>query len=125
MFDIYFAGTNSSKATSLKKQLEVFRERCEPSLVRFTGEPLFKKTHYQDLRNATCHRQTQLITIAFILYLFTYLFITLFNVGQTIVTRLIKTNLTKTNTDIIDKNFKIFDMQHKNSESFVHDSISV
>ena len=54
-----------------------------------------------------------------------YLFTTLFNVVQTIVTRLIKTNLTKTNTGIIDKNFKIFDMQHKNSESFVHDSISV
>ena len=46
-------------------------------------------------------------------------------IGQTIVTRLIKTNLTKTNTDIKDKNFKIFDMQYKNSESFVHDSISV
>ena len=54
-----------------------------------------------------------------------HLFKTSFNVGHTIVTRLIKTNLTKTNTDIIDKNFKIFDMQHKNSESFVHDSISV
>ena len=52
------------------------------------------------------------------------LFTTLFNVGQTIVTRLMKTNLTKTNTDIIDKSFKIFDMQHKNSKSFVHDSIS-
>ena len=49
---------------------------------------------------------------------FIYLFTTLFNVGQTIVTRLIKTNLAKTNTDIINKNFKIFDMQHKNSESF-------
>ena len=58
-------------------------------------------------------------------YLFIYLFTTLFNVGQTIVTRLIKTNLTKTNTDIIDKNLKIFDMQRKNSESFVHDSVSV
>ena len=58
------------------------------------------------------------------LYLF-YLFTTLFNVGHTIVARLIKTNLTKINIDIIDKNFKIFDMQHKNSESFVHDSISV
>ena len=46
-------------------------------------------------------------------------------IGQTIVTRLIKTSLTKTNTDIKDKNFKIFDMQYKNSESFVHDSISV
>ena len=42
-----------------------------------------------------------------------------------LVTRLIKTNLTKTNTDIVDKNFKTFDMQHKSSESFVHDSISV
>ena len=59
------------------------------------------------------------------IYLFIYLFTTLFNVGQTIVARLIKTNLTKTNTDIIDKNFKIFNMQHKNSEPFVHDSISV
>ena len=46
-------------------------------------------------------------------------------IGQTIVTKLIKTNLTKTNTDIIDKNFKIFDMQYKNRESFAHDSISV
>ena len=54
---------------------------------------------------------------------FICLFTTLFNVGHIRVTRLIKTNLT--NTDIIDKNFKIFDMQHKNSESFVHDSISV
>ena len=25
----------------------------------------------------------------------------------------------------MDKNFKIFDMQHKSSEFFVHDSISV
>ena len=58
-------------------------------------------------------------------YLFIYLFTSLFNVGRTIVARLIKINLTKTNTDIIDKNFKIFDMQHKNSESFVHDSISL
>ena len=57
----------------------------------------------------------------FIIYLFT----TLFNVGQTIVTRLIKTNLTKANTDIIDKNFKMFVMQHKSSESFVPGSISV
>ena len=48
---------------------------------------------------------------------FIYLFTTLFNVGHTIVTRLIKTNLTKTNTDIIDKDFKIFSMQHKNSKS--------
>ena len=40
-------------------------------------------------------------------------------IGQTIVTRLIKTNLTKTNTDIIDKNFKIFDMQHKNMVQFL------
>ena len=56
--------------------------------------------------------------------LFIYLFTTLFNVGQKIVTRLIKTNLTKTNSDIINKNFKIFDMQHKDSESFEHDSIS-
>ena len=54
-----------------------------------------------------------------------YIFTTLFNVGETIVTRLIKTNLTKTNTDIIDKSFKIFNMQYKNGESFVHDSISV
>ena len=54
-----------------------------------------------------------------------YLFSTLFNVRQTIVIRLVKTNLTKTNTDILDKNLKIFRMQHKNSESFVHDSISV
>ena len=59
------------------------------------------------------------------IYLFIHLFKILFNVGQTIVTRLIKTNLTKTNTDIINKNFKVFDMQHKNSESSVHDSISV
>ena len=44
------------------------------------------------------------------IYLFIYLFLALFNVGQTIVTRLIKTNLTKTNTDTIDKNFKIFDI---------------
>ena len=54
-----------------------------------------------------------------------YIFTTLFNVGETIVTRLIKTNLTKTNTAIIDKSFKIFNMQYKNGESFVHDSISV
>ena len=54
------------------------------------------------------------------------LFTTLFNVGQIIVTRLIKTNLTKTTTDIKDKNLKMFSMQHKTSnESFVHDSISV
>ena len=39
-----------------------------------------------------------------------YLFSTLFNVGQTIVTRLIKINLTKTKTNIIDKIFEIFDM---------------
>ena len=57
----------------------------------------------------------------FIIYLFT----TLFNVGHAIVTRVIKTNLTKTNTDIIYKNFKIFDMQYKNRESLVHDPISV
>ena len=50
-------------------------------------------------------------------FYFIYSVTTLFNVGHTIVTRLIKTNLTK--TDIIDKNFKTFDMQHKNSESFV------
>ena len=43
---------------------------------------------------------------------FIYLFTTLFNVGHTVVTRLIKINLTKTNTDIMDENFKIFDMQH-------------
>ena len=59
------------------------------------------------------------------IYLFFYLFTTLFNVSQTKVTRLIKTNLTNTNTDIIFKNFKIFDMQRKDSESFVYDSISV
>ena len=42
------------------------------------------------------------------------------------VTRLIKTNLTKTTTNIKDKNLKIFSMQHKTSnESFAHDSISV
>ena len=59
------------------------------------------------------------------LFLFFYLFTTLFNVGHTIVARLIKTNLTKkTNSDIVDKNFKIFGMQHENSEFFVHDSIS-
>ena len=52
------------------------------------------------------------------IYLFIYLFTTLFNVGLTILTRLIKTILTKT---IIET----FDMQNKNSESFVHDSISV
>ena len=57
--------------------------------------------------------------------LFTYLFTTLLNVRQTIVARLINTNLTKTNTDIIDKHFKIFDNQHNNREFFVHDSISV
>ena len=51
---------------------------------------------------------------------FIYLFTTLFNVGHTIVTRLIKTNLTKTNTDIIDKDFKIFSMQHKNSKSLLN-----
>ena len=56
---------------------------------------------------------------------FIYLFTTLFNAGQTIVARLIKIDLTKFDTDIIDKNFKIFDMQHENNESFVHDSISV
>ena len=55
------------------------------------------------------------------IYLFIHLFTTLFNVGRTILTRLIKTNITKTNTDIIET----FDMQNKNSESFVHDSISV
>ena len=54
-----------------------------------------------------------------------YLFTTLFNFGQTIVTRSIKTNLTITNAGIIVKNFKTFDMQHKNSESLVYDSISV
>ena len=59
------------------------------------------------------------------IYLFFYLFTTLFNVSQTKVTRLIKTNLTNTNTDIMGKNFKIFDMQRKDSESFVYDSISV
>ena len=56
---------------------------------------------------------------------FIYSFTILFNVGQTIVTKLIKINLTNTNTDVVDKNFKVFDMQHKNSESFVNDSISV
>ena len=59
------------------------------------------------------------------IYLFIHLFTTLFNVGHTILTRLIKTNLKNFNIDTIDKNFKTFDMQHKNSESFVHDSISV
>ena len=59
------------------------------------------------------------------LFIYFYLFRTLLNVGQTIVAKLIKTNLTKTNIDIVNKNFKIFDMQHKNSESLVHDSISI
>ena len=72
---------------------------------------------------ATVKNPIRQLTALFIYFI--YLFTTLFNVGQTIVTRLIKTNLTRTNTDIIDKNFKIFGMQHKNSESFVHDSISV
>ena len=66
-------------------------------------------------------------------YLFIYLFIywfidlftTLYIAGHAMVTRLIKTNLTKTDTDITDKNFEIFYMQHKNSESFVHDTISL
>ena len=58
-------------------------------------------------------------------YLFIYLFATLYIVGHAMVTRLIKTNLTKTDTDITDKNFEIFYMQHKNSESFVYDTISV
>ena len=60
------------------------------------------------------------------LHFYFILFVTLFNVGQIIVARLIKTNLTKTTTDIKDKNLKIFSMQHKTSnESFVYDSISV
>ena len=50
---------------------------------------------------------------------FIVLFTNLFNVGHIIVTRLIKINLTKANTDIIDKYFKTFDMQHNNSESVV------
>ena len=61
-------------------------------------------------------------------FLFIYLFIlfaTLINVGRTIVVRLIKSNLGKTNTDIRNINFKIFDTQHKNSESFVYGSIFV
>ena len=55
--------------------------------------------------------------------LFIYLFIlfaTLINVCRTIVS-----NLGKTNTDIRNINFKIFDTQHKNSESFVYGSIFV
>ena len=56
---------------------------------------------------------------------FLNLFTTLFNVGQVIVRRLIRINLAKTNTDIINKNFKIFDMQQKNSESYVYGSIFV
>ena len=50
-------------------------------------------------------------------YSFIYLLTTLFNVGQTIIKRPI---LAKNNTDIINKNFKILDMQHKNTELFVY-----
>ena len=78
-------------------------------------------------QTATClvKSDTAFLFIYLFIYYFIYLFTSLFNVGHTIVARLIKTNLTKINTDIIGKNFKIFDMQHNNSESFVHGSISV
>ena len=75
-------------------------------------------------KTATCLVKSDTAFFIYLfIYYFIYLFTSLFNVGHTIVTRLIKTNLK--NTDIIDKNFKIFDMQHNSSESFVHSSISV
>lgn len=52
----------------------------------------------QDLNNLVS-------TIA--IYLSIYLLRIFFKAGQTIITRLIKTNLTKANTDIINKNVQI------------------